>query len=124
MNNMFRKVFVWIGLVLAVQVSAQEQGQVEVKRLTLSEVIDVAHEQSLMALMSRHQFRSSYWEFRSFKASTRPGLTLEGTLPSLTMATESVVQPDGTEQFVDRSIMRTSLDMQLSQNLWFTGGRV
>jgi outer membrane protein TolC len=121
---MFRKVFLWIGLAAAVQVSAQEQGQIEVKRLTLSEVINVAHEQSLMALMSRHQFRSSYWEFRSFKASTRPGLTLEGTLPNLTLATESVVQPDGTEEFVDRSIMRTSLDMQLSQNLWFTGGRV
>ncbi len=84
----------------------------------------MAHEQSLMALMSRHQFRSSYWEFRSHQASTRPGLTLEGTLPSLTNATESVIQPDGTEEFVERSFMRTSLDMQLNQNIWLTGGRV
>ena len=121
---MFRKAIIGIGLVLGVQVAAHSQSEIEVKKLTLPEVIEVAHEQSLMALMSRHQFRRSYWEFRSHQASYRPGLTLEGTLPSLTNATESVIQPDGTEEFVERSFMRTSLDMQLNQNIWLTGGRV
>ncbi len=124
MNKMFQKLIIFTGLVLLVQVTALSQSEVEVKTLTLSEVIEVAHEQSLMALMSRHQFRSSYWEFRSYQASTRPGLTLEGTLPSLTMATESVIQPDGTEEFVDRSFMNTSLDLQLNQNIPLTGGSV
>jgi outer membrane protein TolC len=121
---MFRNVLLGIGLVLGIQGMAQSQSEIEVKKLTLPEVIEVAHEQSLMALMSRHQFRSSYWEFRSHLANYRPGLTLEGTLPSLTNATESVIQPDGTEEFVERSFMRTSLDMQLNQNIWLTGGRV
>lgn len=121
---MFRKIFIWMGLALAIQVSAQSQSEVEIKTLTLKEVIEVAHEQSLMALMSRHQFRSSYWEYRSHQANYRPGLTLEGTLPSLTNATESVIQPDGTEEFVQRSNMKTSLEMQLNQNIAFTGGRI
>lgn len=121
---MFRNIIIGIGLVLGSQVFAQSQEEIENKTLTLQEVIEVAHEQSLMALMSRHQFRSSYWEFRSYQATTRPGLTLEGTLPSLTMATESVIQPDGTEEFVDRSFMNTSLDLQLNQNIPLTGGRV
>ena len=121
---MFRNILIGIGLVLGSQVFAQSQEEIENKFLTLQEVIEVAHEQSLMALMSRHQFRSSYWEFRSYQATTRPGLTLEGTLPSLTMATESVIQPDGTEEFVDRSFMNTSLDLQLNQNIPLTGGRV
>ena len=71
---MIRKIFIWMGLALAIQVSAQSQSQseVEIKVLTLSETIDVAHEQSLMALMSRHQFRSSYWEYRSYQASKGP----------------------------------------------------
>jgi outer membrane protein TolC len=130
MNNMFRKVIFGLCLVLGIQATAQSQDVVqaqagpEVKRLTLNEVIDVAHEQSLMALMSRHRFRSSYWEFRAYKASTRPGLTLEGVLPSLNNTRESVIQPDGTEQFVQRSFMRTSLDLQLNQNIAWTGGRV
>ena len=121
---MFRKLIISAGLLLAVQFTVKSQSEVEIKTLTLAEVIEVAHEQSLMALMSRHQFRSSYWAFRSYQASTRPGLTLEGTLPSLTMATESVIQPDGTEEFVDRSFMNTSLDLQLNQNIPLTGGRV
>ena len=121
---MYRYAIIWMGLALAIQVSAQSQDDVEVKQLTLPEVIELAHEQSLMALMSRHQFRSSYWEYRSYQASTRPSLALEGTMPSLTNATESVIQPDGTEEFVQRSNMKTSLEMQLSQNIALTGGRV
>jgi len=121
---MFRSIIIGMGLILGIQAPALTQSEIEVKKLTLEEVIHVAHEQSLMALMSRHQFRSSYWEFRAHKASTRPGLTLEGTLPSLTNATESVIQPDGTEEFVERSFMRTSLDLQLNQNISLTGGRV
>jgi len=121
---MFRKIFILVGLVLTIQVSAQTQSDAEIKELTLPEVIEVAHEQSLRALMSRHQFRSSYWEYRSHQANYRPGLTLEGTLPLLTNATESVIQPDGTEEFVQRSNMKTSLEMQLNQNIAFTGGRI
>jgi outer membrane protein TolC len=49
---------------------------------------------------------------------------MEGTLPSLNNATESVIQPDGTEEFVKRSNMKTSLDLQMSQNIWLTGGRI
>jgi len=121
---MFRYAIICMGLVLGIQVVAQSQSDVEVKELTLHEVIEVAHEQSLMALMSRHQFRSSYWEYRSHQANYKPGLTLEATIPSLTNATESVIQPDGTEEFVPRSVVKTSLDLQLSQNIALTGGRV
>jgi len=121
---MFRNAIICISLVLVIQVSAQTQSDIEVKELTLQEVIEVAHEQSLMALRSRHQFRNSYWEFRSHQANYRPGLTLEGTLPLLTNATESVIQPDGTEEFVQRSNMKTSLEMQLNQNIALTGGRI
>ncbi len=121
---MYRNILLSIGLILGIQGSAQTQTATEVKILSLPEVIEVAHEQSLMALMSRHRFRSSYWEFRTHKARYKPGLTLEGTIPSLTNATESVIQPDGTEEFVERSFMRTSLDLQLNQNIGLTGGRV
>jgi outer membrane protein TolC len=113
-----------MGIILGIQGYAQTQSNVEIKRLTLAEVINVAHEQSLMALMSRHQFRSSYWEYRSHLANYKPGLSLEGTLPLLTNATESVIQPDGTEEFVQRSNMKTSLNLQMNQNIWLTGGRV
>ncbi len=121
---MYRTAIIAIVLALTFHLPVFSQNEVTEKTLNLGEVISLAKEQSLMALMSRHQFRSSYWEFRTHQASTKPGLTLEGTLPSLNNTTESVIQPDGTEEFVQRSFMRTSLDLQLNQNIAWTGGRV
>jgi len=78
---MFRKLIIGLSLVIGIQTTAHSQSETQVKSLTLSEVIEVAHEQSLMALMSRHQFRSSYWEFRSYQASTIPGYAVESEHP-------------------------------------------
>ncbi|MEZ5070538.1 MAG: TolC family protein [Bacteroidales bacterium] len=109
---------------LLVNGMAQDVVSEEKKVLSLNEVIDLAHEQSLMALLSRHRLRQSYWEFRTYKASTLPGLTLNTTLPNLRNTMESVTQPDGSEKFVSTSNMQTGLDLQMIQNVTFTGGRI
>lgn len=119
-----RTAIIIISLIFSLDLHAQTQAVTQVKVLTLSEVIELAREQSLMALMSRHQFRGSYWEYRTHLARFRPGLTLQATLPTLNNTMESVTQPDGSEKFVTRSNMRNSLDLQLSQNIGLTGGRV
>ena len=111
-------------LFLPLNLNAQTPAVTQQKVLTLNEVIELAREQSLMALMSRHQFRGSYWEYRTHLARFRPGLTLEATLPTLNNTMESVTQPDGSERFVTRSNMRNALDLQMSQNIGLTGGRV
>lgn len=111
-------------LLLVFGASAQPDQSIEHKILTLPEVIRIAREQSLMGLMARHRFRSSYWEYRTFQARFRPGLSLEATLPSLNNSMQSVTQPDGSEKFVTTSNMQTSLDLQLNQNIGLTGGRI
>ena len=121
---MYRISSLFILLTVSLQISAQSTTEPEIKVLTLPEVIELAREQSLMALMSRHQVRSSYWEYRTHLARFRPGLTLEATVPSLNNSMESVTQPDGSEKFVTTSNMQTSLDLQMSQNIGLTGGRV
>ncbi len=123
---MYRIVFVLI-LVLCFQgmyAQATSTTEAEQKVLTLTEVVQLARDQSLMGLMARHQFRNSYWAFRTHKARFRPGLNLEATIPSLNNTMESVTQPDGSEKYVSRSNMQTSLDLQLNQNIGLTGGRV
>jgi outer membrane protein TolC len=125
MNRIYRTIGLLAVLTVMQEIPAQEQGvKVVNKVLTLPEVIEVAHEQSLMALIARHQFRSSYWEYRTHLASLRPGLTLDATIPSLNKSMESVTQPDGSEKFVTTSNMQTSLDLELNQNIPLTGGRV
>ena len=53
----------------SLELKAQDVPESTKKVLTLEEAIHVAREQSLMGMMARHQFRSSYWEFRSYKAA-------------------------------------------------------
>lgn len=93
-------------------------------RLTLDDVIALAREQAPMAIMARHQFRSSYWEYRTYKASFLPALSLNSTLPDFNRSIERNVQDDGTEVFVPSHRMNTSLEMELSQNVGLTGGNI
>ena len=50
------------------------------RRLTLTETIYTAHEQSPSSLMAKHNFLASYWEYRSYKAQFLPSLNLNATL--------------------------------------------
>ncbi len=100
------------------------QGDLIVKQLTLDDVLYLAKEQSLQSLLARHTFLGSYWEYRTYQAKLLPRLTLSSTIPSLNRTMESVIWEDGTEHFVSRSYMNTSADLQLSQNVGLTGGRI
>ena len=50
------------------------------RRMTLTDIIYTAHEQSPSALVAKHNFLGSYWEFRSYKAQLLPSLNLGATL--------------------------------------------
>src|SRR5450759_1295837 len=71
----------------------------EVKKLTFEEVIRIAEEQSPNALMAKHRFRSSYWQFRSFRAQYLPSLTLSGTTPDFSNGLDKVYDSQ-TEQYI------------------------
>lgn len=92
--------------------------------LTLDEVIRIAREQSPSAIMARHRFRGSYWEYRTHIAKFRPGLTLTSTLPELTRSIDRITLPDGTDDFVKRSLMNSSVEVSLVQNIAPTGGSI
>jgi hypothetical protein len=93
-------------------------------KLTLDDVIRIAKEQSPSAVMARHRFRGSYWEYRTYVAKFRPGLTLSSTLPELTRSIDRITLPDGSDSFVKRSLMNSSLEVSLTQNIAPTGGSI
>ncbi|MBP8959907.1 MAG: TolC family protein [Bacteroidales bacterium] len=66
------------------------EAQTEKKILTFDEVIKLAEENSPSALMAKHRFRASYWQYRSFKAQYLPSLTLTGTTPEFFNGLEKV----------------------------------
>jgi len=97
----------------------------ELKRLSLEDVIKLAEEQSPNALMAKHRFRASYWQFRTFKAEYRPSLTLTGTTPNYSTAFERVWNSN-TNQWEYRStnVLRNIGSLALSQNIGLTGGTI
>jgi outer membrane protein TolC len=94
----------------------------EVKKLTFDEVINLAEEQSTNALIAKHRFRSSYWQYRSFKAQYLPSLTLSGTTPDFSNGLDKVYNSQ-TDQYEYKSTNTISNlgTLSLSQNIGPTG---
>jgi outer membrane protein TolC len=124
------KIFIMKRILLIVFVSVlllpiQKVHSQDVKKLTFEEVIKLAEEQSPNALMAKHRFRASYWQYRTFVAQYRPSLTLSGSTPDYSTAF-SRVWNSVTEQwdYVSTNILQTIGSLSLMQNIGFTGGTI
>ena len=96
------------------------------KKMTLSlqEAIGVARGQSLLAKQIEADYSSYVHRYKSFKASLKPQLSLDGTLPSYDRSLLNITQPDGSYkvQSVQRSILGSNLT--ITQNIFWTGGNI
>jgi Outer membrane protein len=90
-------------------------------RLTLKDVIELAQTQSPSILITRHNFRSRYWSYVSYKANYLPSLSLSST-PNFNHWINTVTLSDGTSQYVQQNQLQTDLVMSINQNIAFTGG--
>lgn len=120
------RIIKWPGIVSLIllvfinNLNAQE----EVKKLSLAEVIDIALKQSRDALAAKHRFRSSFWEYKSYKATYMPMLSLDATLPNLQRSINKYTQSDGSETFIRQAYTSYSLDMSLTKTIGYTGGQI
>jgi len=96
----------------------------QVKQLTLQEVIDIALDQSLDIYMAKHRYRSGFWKYRSHIAGYLPSLTLDATIPELNRSISGITMPDGSEAFINRKYASSFANLSLSQNIFYTGGKV
>jgi len=103
-------------------------GQVsKVKELSLEQVVDLATENSLEALLARHRFTSSYWSFRSYKANYLPSLSLDADVLDLNrrIVKDQVYENgDWIPIYGETKSLSSTLNMQLIQMVPFTGGRI
>ena len=110
-------------LLVLLNVSAAGYAGGDTVRLTMSQVIRMAQESSPQAVQARNTFESAWLSYRSYKASMLPTLSLSSS-PSLNRSTNYVTLPDGSELFARSNSMRNNLSLDLSQNVWFTGGTI
>jgi len=113
--------FIFIGIILITNVKAQPT---LTEKLTFDEVVQLAREQSPDAIMAKHRFRASYWEFRTYKADYLPNLSLSTTLPEFSRAIKKYQNPDGTYTYVEDNLNSSTVNLNLRQNVGFTGGQI
>ncbi len=98
-------------------VSAQEN----TRWFSLKDVLEIAKKQSPDALMAKHKFRSSFWEYKTFKADYLPSLILNGTLPSLAKGVGQQ-QIEGETRYFSINSSYESLSLSLEQEVGVLGG--
>ncbi len=97
--------------------------QEETKLLTLDDAIEIARTQSPDALIAKHGFRASYWQYKSYKAGYLPSLTLSATLPNFNRSIERISLVEG-EFLSERQYSEYSVNASLRQRIGFTGGEL
>ena len=89
-------------------------------KLSLDDVIYIAKQQSPEALIAKHRFRSSYWNFRRYKANYLPSLLLSGN-PKFENYIRKTSSSSGDSYDEYRS-SDVDLDLSIRQNIIGTGG--
>ena len=119
-----KRFFLYSILVIFIASIENIEGQ-EVKSLTFDEVIKLSEEQSPNALMAKHRFRASYWQYRTFVAQYRPSLTLTGTTPEYSNSYDKVwnSSTNGYDYQATNTLSNLG-SLALSQNIGFTGGTI
>jgi len=111
-------------LILALLIPFIGESQEGVLRLSLSEAIDMASQQSPDALIARHKFRQSYWEYRTFRAQYMPRLTFTGTLPAYSNSLTKYTNQLGQTQYIKENNLQMVGGMALSKTIGLTGGEI
>lgn len=98
--------------------------QAQVRKMTLNEALQLARKQSREALSAKHRFRSSYWEYRTYKAQYLPMLNFSSTFPSLSRSIIKYTTVEGKDIFLEQSVANYGMEMSLNKTIGFTGGKL
>ena len=116
MKNKSKRILLAALVMLTLGATAQES-----RTLTLGEVIGMAQSQSPDAVAARNTYESAYWTYRNYRADNLPTLSL-GSNPYLNRTTDYVTLGDGSVSYVKQNNVKTDLSLNVTQNVWFTGG--
>jgi outer membrane protein TolC len=103
-------------------VSNSTFAQKDTMLLTFEQLIDIARNSSPQGAMARHSFKSSYWQYRSFRAGYLPSLSLTSTPLGINRSLSVYTLQDGSDTFIERRGNNSNLQLNLAQKVPFTGG--
>lgn len=99
-------------------------GQTDTLTLSLMQTIKIAQRDGIDLRFADVSFQNNYWQYQAFLAKLRPQLNLRGEIPNINRSIEPIILPDGTEAFINRSLMSNSARINLQQSIPLTGGQI
>lgn len=109
-------------IIFALLASIVSPGRAETIRLTLEDAIFRARAKSVDAAVALNELRSSYWEYRTYRADLLPEVNFKATVPSYRKQYSSYMNAEGNYSFVRNNYLEMSGELSLSQKIWPTGG--
>src|SRR5690606_35555323 len=101
------------------------QGALEQNVLTLNDMLDLAHQNSLEAFKAKRKYGVGYWEYRAFKSSLLPKIDLN--LRPLTY-NKSVIQRYDSDQNIDvfrsQQNLNSYANISATQDIGSTGTKI
>ena len=91
--------------------------------LTLVDCIRSAQEQSHEAKHAKNNFLDAYYQYKLYKKSYLPTISLSGILPAFNRSISKITLPDGSEKFVSQSSGNYSASISITQPIPFIGGQ-
>jgi outer membrane protein TolC len=99
--------------------------QANARKLTLEEALEIAHTQSPDALNVKQAFKTSFWEYRTFRGTYLPQLGLKATIPDINWGIVKTTDPtSGLEIYVPQQYTSYTANLALSQKIGLTGGSI
>lgn len=111
-------------LIFSALTFSYSQAQADTLRLSLKDAVALAQSDAPDVQIANTALSNNYWRYQAFLANYKPRINFGSTLPNLNRSIEAITQPDGTDVFINRSLMRNSLNISLEQDIAFTGGSI
>ncbi len=109
-------------ILIALLASIVSPGRAETIRLTLEDAILRARSKSVDAAVALNELRSSYWQYRTYRADLLPEVNFTATVPSYRKQYTSYMNDQGNYSFVPNNFLQMSGELSLQQKIWLTGG--
>ena len=100
------------------------RAQIDTFYLNLPEVVSLAIDDAPDVQIAKTSLNNNFWRYQSFLADYRPQINLITTLPNFNRSIEAITLPTGEDKFVERSLMRNSVNFTLEQGIALTGGSI
>ncbi len=110
-----------LALLAVVAAASLSYGQ---NKFSIQDVIERAQQQSPSAKVNETTKKTSYWQYKSFKAGFNPQLVLSGNAPTYSQRYSGIIQPDGSIAYVPINQINPNINLGLTQPLQMTGGSI